>query len=229
MAGAAAAPNGPVHVAAAAPITLPHLPPDRRRNGAAAYPGLRRRPRSGMPDRPRRAASHFRRRSGGSGGCRGIRRGRVLRRRSCAGNFRSPGGRRRPPRRRSVPRTRRACRLRGALHRSGVRRGGVLRRRSCRRNAPACAPPAWRPRRVMAVQRFLHQPPQQLPRRHLRVDVGQQPLELLQPTLAVVIDVVFDRGQFLDPLQQMVVGEGGDGGGNRRAGRCVMYGPNITM
>ena len=86
MAGAAAAPTGPVHIAAAAPITLPDLPPDCRRNDAAAYPGLRRRRRRGLA---LPAASHLRRRSGGSGGCRGIRRGRVLRRRSCAGNRRN--------------------------------------------------------------------------------------------------------------------------------------------
>ena len=127
MAGAAKAPTGPVHVAAAPPITLPHLPPDRRWNGAAAYPGLgRRRSGSGGPDRPRRsrrgctlrAASHFRRRSGDSGGRRGIRRGRVLRRRSCAGNLRSPGGgRRRRPRRRSARRTHHpnGCAVRAAV------------------------------------------------------------------------------------------------------------------
>ena len=101
-----------------------------------------------------RAASQLRRRSGDSGRRRGIRRGRVLRRRSCAGNLRTPA---------------------------------------------ACAPPARRPRRVMAVHRFLHQPPQQLPRRHLRVDVGQQPLELLQPTLAIVID---HRLEFPPPRAQ---------------------------
>ena len=38
--GAAPAPAAPVHVAATAPIALPHLPPDCGRDGAAAYLGL---------------------------------------------------------------------------------------------------------------------------------------------------------------------------------------------
>ena len=63
MPGAAPAPTAPVHVAAAAPVALPHLPPDRRRNSAAA-------------------ASDLRRRNGDSGGCRGPVRCLSPRRRS---------------------------------------------------------------------------------------------------------------------------------------------------
>ena len=40
----------------------------------------------------------------------------------------------------------------------------------------------------MALYRFLHHPPQELPHRHLRIDVRQQPLELLQATPAIIID-----------------------------------------
>ena len=41
MPGAATAPAVPVHIAAAAPVALPHLPLDCRRDGAAPYRGLR--------------------------------------------------------------------------------------------------------------------------------------------------------------------------------------------
>ena len=58
------------------PVALPHLPPDRRRNSAAANARLRRcRRRRGGPGNPIRrglhAASCLRRRSGDPGGCRG--------------------------------------------------------------------------------------------------------------------------------------------------------------
>ena len=50
------------------------------------------------------------------------------------------------------------------------------------------APAASRPARVVAVEPLFHKPTHQLPQRHLRVDMRQQPLELFQPALALLID-----------------------------------------
>ena len=92
MVGTALAPAAPVHVAAATPVTLPDLPPDRRRNRAAADTGLRLRGRgSGQPARPRRCERGL-----------ALPAASQLRRRSGVGNSRGPGGRCRPLRNHGV-------------------------------------------------------------------------------------------------------------------------------
>ncbi len=109
MPGAAPAPTAPVHVAAAAPVALPHLPPHRHGNSAAADARPRRRGRrrgAGPMRHGLRAASCLRRRSGDSGRCRGPVRGLNL-------GWRS----------------RRACRQLAPR-----RRRSLLRRRSLRRD-----------------------------------------------------------------------------------------------
>ena len=82
-------------------------------------------------------------------------------------------------------------------------------------------------RRATAVAQFTHRVIE-----HAGAAEGQ--VQAAAFNLAQVVtddgfDMVFDRGQFLGPLQQKVVGEGGDGGGDRRAGRSVVHGSNITM
>ena len=106
------------------------------------------------------------------------------------------------------------ARLRRRSRGSGVHRRAVRRRRG--NPVGACrAPPGWRPSgtrrsatgawsargpgRVVAVESLPDQPPHELAQRHARVDVGEQPLELLQSTLALCVD---DRLDLPAPLAQ---------------------------
>ena len=90
-------------------------------------------------------------------------------------------------------------RIRGVpAHRARLRRrssGAVrfrllLRRRSSLGSGwPAAgAPAAPRTARVVAVESLPDQPTHELPQRHVRIDVRKEALELLQPSLAVLID-----------------------------------------
>ena len=106
VAGAAAAPAAPVHVAAAALIALPDLPLDRGGDGAAGRARLlrldgggARRPRGPLlrrRGRPLRVALRLRRRSAGGGGrgrpFAGATAVRASSARSIAGEFPAPAG-----------------------------------------------------------------------------------------------------------------------------------------
>ena len=176
----------PGPVAAAAPVALPHLPPDRhgnsarcaraaaaaqspaRRAGRSVAPRagsrllapkwrFRRLPRAGPRPEPSAksprlpapqplSAPSLRRDAAAGGHCRPLRNHAAL------------AGVRRHLRRRS----RGACRQAGLLSRRSGRPGDFFRRRSFVGNlgSPAAtAPPARRPRRVVAVQRFPYHPP----------------------------------------------------------------------
>ena len=138
------------------------------------------------PNRPCRCGS-------GSGGNR-----RVLRRRSGASLHSRLRLRRRSGvvagvrvdfrRRRGVRRTH------GVLRRRSAVRLRLLRRRSWRgvclrvRAPTAAARSARWPGRVVAVEPLLDQASDELPQRHARVHVREQPPELLQPLLALRVD-----------------------------------------
>ena len=169
-------------VAAAAAVPLPHLSFHRRRNRAARSAPLRRR-------------------SGGAGRLR-LRIGLALRR--------FPPGRRIRRSRRRVARLLRgrsgAGGDRRVLHRHGAIRfrGGLIVR--CRsgpgfalRRPAFGARPAWRPARVVAVERLLHDAADKLPHGHAGVHVRQQPPQVLQSLLAVGVD---DRLQLVAPVAE---------------------------
>ena len=146
--------------------------------------------------RPVRAAPGDR--SGAGGGRRS--RARSAGRRSCSGRRlagRPPAwwprdgaaGRCTPLRRRSGS----VCRPRDPLlRRAGFAAQALLRLR--RRSPPAARRPvagaraARRPGRVVAVEPLARQPPHELPQRHVRVDVRQQPTQPLQRPLALGVD-----------------------------------------
>ena len=162
MTGAVAAPTGPVHIAAAAPVTLPHLPPDRRRNGAAAYPRLRRR-------RP------------------------AVARRTVRGGPPPTFGAEVAPATSAVQEEAAAGRRAGVASREPAAPAGCAVRGTAATFGVAGSFGAEVAAAISALRRLLRRPrggrdgswrssasctnrPEQLPRRHLRVDVGQQPL-----------------------------------------------------
>ena len=74
--------------------------------------------------------------------------------------------------------------------RGAVRLHRRLSRYLRRRSLLACsgAASSWRPGRVVTVEPFLHQPPHELPQRHVWIDVGQEALEPLQAAPALIVD-----------------------------------------
>ena len=60
-------------------------------------------------------------------------------------------------------------------------------------------------------------------------EIQTAPLNFAQVIDYDALEVVFDGGKFLDPLQQTLVGKGGNGGGDRRVERCLIHRSSISI
>lgn len=63
----------------------------------------------------------------------------------------------------------------------------------------------------------------------VQAEIQVAPLKFTQVVEDDAFDLVFNGGQFLDPLQQTLVGEGGNGGGDRRVERGFIHRSSVSI